>query len=94
MDDKREPIEANDLPGCLEAWKKRDVQKDTDRKKKAFFVPAEEIRQSNYDLSLNRYKEQVYEEQAYDPPAEILLQMKSLNNDIARDLDELEGLLQ
>ena len=94
LDDKREPIEANDLPGCLEAWKKRDVQKDTDRKKKAFFVPAEEIRQSNYDLSLSRYKEQVYKEQAYDPPAEILSQMKSLNNDIACNLNELEEMLR
>ncbi|MDA9347143.1 type I restriction-modification system subunit M [bacterium] len=93
LDDKREPIEANDLPGCLEAWKKRDVQKDTDRKKKAFFVPAEEIRQSNYDLSLNRYKEQVYEEQAYDPPAEILSQMKDLNDAISRDLADLKELL-
>jgi type I restriction enzyme M protein len=93
LDDKREPIEANDLPGCLEAWKKRDLQKDTDRKKKAFFVPAEEIRQSNYDLSLNRYKEQVYEEQAYDPPAEILDRMKQLNAQIVQDLSNLEEML-
>ena len=93
LDDKRNPIEANDLPDCLEAWKKRDVQKDTDRKKKAFFVPAEEIRQSNYDLSLSRYKEQVYEEQAYDPPAEILDRMKQLNAQIVQDLSNLEEML-
>jgi len=94
LDDKRDPIKANDLPDCLEAWKKRDVQKDTDRKKKAFFVPAEEIRQSNYDLSLSRYKEQVYEEQAYDPPAEILDRMKNLNAEITKDLAGLEELIR
>ncbi|HLP67264.1 MAG TPA: N-6 DNA methylase [Rhizobium sp.] len=93
LDDKRDPIETNDLPGCLEAWKKRDPQRDTDRTQKAFFVPAEEIRQSNYDLSLSKYKERLYEEEAYDPPAEILARMKSLNDDIAADLAELEGLL-
>ena len=93
LDDKRDPIEANDLPGCLEAWKKRDSQKDKDRTQKAFFVPAEEIRQSNYDLSLSKYKERLYEEEAYDPPAEILARMKSLNDEIAVDLAELEGLL-
>ena len=93
LDDKRDPIDDNDLPDCLEAWKKRDVQKDTDRKKKAFFVPAEEIRQLNYDLSLSRYKEQVYEEQAYDPPPEILDRMKQLNAQIVQDLSNLEEML-
>ena len=93
-DDKRNPTpDKDDLPDCLATWKKRNAQKDTDRKKKAFFVPAEEIRQSNYDLSLNRYKEQVYEEQAYDPPAEILSQMKDLNDEISRNLTELGEML-
>lgn len=93
LDDKRDQIEEDDLPGCLEAWKKRDPQKDTDRTEKAFFVPADEIRQSNYDLSLSRYKEQVYKEEAYDPPTEILVRMKALNDEISRDLAELEELL-
>lgn len=94
LDDKRDPIEANDLPDCLEAWKKRDPQRDTDRTQKAFFVPAEEIRQSNFDLSLSKYKERLYEEEAYDPPAEILERMKALNTEIAHDLSELEEMLR
>ncbi|MGK7754935.1 MULTISPECIES: type I restriction-modification system subunit M [unclassified Roseovarius] len=94
LDDKRDPIEANDLPDCLEAWKKRDPQRDTDRTQKAFFVPAEEIRQSNYDLSLSKYKERLYEQEAYDPPAEILERMKALNTEIAHDLSELEEMLR
>lgn len=94
LDDKRDPTpDKDDLPGCVEAWKNRDAQQLTDRTQKAFFVPAEEIRQSNYDLSLSKYKERLYKEEAYDPPAEILARMKSLNDDIARDLAELEGML-
>lgn len=93
LDDKRDAIEANDLPDCLARWQSRDLRKDTDRKEKAFFVPVDEIRKRNYDLSLSRYKEVVYEEEKYDPPKEILGRMKALNDDIAKDIAELEGML-
>ncbi|MEC7761225.1 MAG: class I SAM-dependent DNA methyltransferase [Pseudomonadota bacterium] len=93
LDDKRDPIEANDLPDCIAAWRNRDPKRDTDRKQKAFFVPAEDIREANYDLSLSKYKERVYAEQKYDPPKVILERMKILNNDIAKDLTDLEGML-
>jgi len=93
LDDKRDPIEANDLPGCLAAWRNRDAGRDTDRTQKAFFVSAQEIRDSNYDLSLGKYKERVHVAQTYDTPAVILDRMKKLNDDIASDLAELEELL-
>lgn len=93
LDDKRDPIEANDLPDCIKAWTARDPKRDTDRKQKAFFVPADDIREANYDLSLSKYKERVYEEQEYDPPKVILKQMKTLNDDISKDLADLEGML-
>ena len=57
LDDKREPVDENDLPDCLARWRARDPKKDTDRTAKAFFVPAKEIREANYDLSLSRYQE-------------------------------------
>ncbi|MBO9455344.1 N-6 DNA methylase [Paracoccus sp. R12_1] len=93
LDDKRDPIEANDLPDCITAWRNRDPKRDTDRKQKAFFVPADDIREANFDLSLSKYKERVYAEQKYDPPKVILERMKILNNDIAKDLADLEGML-
>ena len=48
---------------------------------------------ANYDLSLNRYKETVYEEKEYDLPQLVLKRMKALNSDIAGDLAELEEML-
>ncbi|NOY00571.1 MAG: N-6 DNA methylase, partial [Verrucomicrobia bacterium] len=93
LDDKRDPVDANDLPDCLSRWQARDPKKDTDRKEKAFFVPVDDIRKSNYDLSLSRYKEVIYEEEEYDPPKEILIRMKDLNDDIAKDIAELKGML-
>ena len=38
LDDKRDSVEANDLPDALKRWKDRDPRKDTDRTGKAFFV--------------------------------------------------------
>ena len=93
LDDKRDPIEANNLPDCLARWQSRDPKKDTDRRDKAFFVSAEEIRKANYDLSLARYKEHVYETEECDPPSVILGRMKALNDEISSDLAELEEML-
>ncbi|WP_407951123.1 N-6 DNA methylase, partial [Parvibaculum sp.] len=93
LDDKREPVDANDIPDCLTRWKTRDPRKDTDRTAKAFFVPAPEIREAGYDLSLGRYKEVVYEEEEYDPPQVILERMKALNDEIGADLAELAEML-
>ncbi|MEW8195893.1 MAG: N-6 DNA methylase [Candidatus Thiodiazotropha sp.] len=93
LDDKREPVSENDLPDCLARWRGSDPQKDTDRTDRAFFVPATEIREAGYDLSLSRYKETVYEEEEYDPPQLILERMKTLNDEIGTDLAELMEML-
>ncbi len=93
LDDKREKVDANDLPDVLARWQNRDPDKDTDRTAKWFFVPKTEIKANKYDLSINRYKEIVYEEEEYDPPREILSRMKNLEKEILRDIDELEGML-
>jgi len=47
-----------------------------------------------YDLSINRYKEVVYEEMAYDPPKKILAELKALEAEIQKGLVELEGMLK
>ena len=36
LDDKRGPVEENDLPDCLARWRSRDPARDTDRTAKAF----------------------------------------------------------
>lgn len=98
LDDKRAQLYdsefAGDLPSCLDSWRNRDSQNLSDRTAKAFFVPASEIREKNYDLSLNRFKETVYEEVKHDPPKEILQKLKGLESEIMKDLVELEGMLR
>lgn len=93
LDDKRNKIDANDLPELLTRWKARDAKKDTNREDKAFFVPVAEIREKKYDLSLNRYKKTVYVAEEYDPPLVILERMEALEKEIMADMAELRGML-
>jgi type I restriction enzyme M protein len=97
LDDKRTPIKANDLPSLISEFKARDKAQATcdsnDKTQKAFWVSKDDIASNKYDLSINRYKEVVYEEETYDAPKEILGKLVSLENEILADLKELEGML-
>lgn len=93
LDDKRDPIEANDIPQVLASWQARNPQTDTDRTAKAFYVPVGEIRAAKYDLSINRYKQVRYEAVAHEPPREILQRLQALEAEIAADLVVLGGML-
>ncbi len=93
LDDKRDPIGANDLPDCLVRWRKRSPHRDTDRTAQFFCVPVATIREANYDLSISTYKETVHAEVRYEPPQVILNRMKTLNEKIADDISELEVML-
>lgn len=95
LDDKREPIDANDIPDIVEQyqqWQKTGKGFE-DKKAKAFVVDKVDIAASKYDLSINRYKEIEYEEVKYDPPQVILDQLEALESDIQKDLKELRAML-
>jgi type I restriction enzyme M protein len=92
LDDKRNKIEKNDIPDILEQYNKKDT--DTYKEsKKHFFVDIKEIKDNDYDLSINRYKEIEYEEIEYPPTNEILGDIEKLSNEINSDLEELKKLL-
>ena len=93
LDDKRQVVKDNDLPDAMKAWKARDPKKLTDRTQKAFFVSADEIREKKFDLSINRYKEEIYEEETFDHPSDVLGRMKSLEAEISSCIEELEAML-
>ncbi|BAY87951.1 type I restriction enzyme M protein (plasmid) [Calothrix parasitica NIES-267] len=93
LDDKRQPVEANDIPDMLKRWKERNPEQDTNRTSKAFFVPKAEIEGNEYNLSINRYKEVEYEEVEYEPPEVILQKLGELEDKIRRNLDELKEML-
>lgn len=94
LDDKRQPVEENDIPDLLKRWKERNPEQDIDHTGKAFFVPKAEITTNGYDLSINRYKKTEYAEVKYEPPKIILQKLRDLEDEIRADLDVLEGLLE
>ena len=95
LDDKREPIAANDIPDIVEKYKQwlKTGKGFEDRKAKAFVVNKADIAANKYDLSINRYKETAYEEVEYESPVVILDQLEALEIDIQKDLKELRAML-
>lgn len=93
LDDKRNPVEANDLPDVLARWRDRDAEKDRARTDQSFFVPKADIVAQGYDLSLNRYKEVVHEEVEHRAPLDIIADIEKLDAEIAADLAELKAML-
>jgi type I restriction enzyme M protein len=93
LDDKRDPVNENDMPDALACWRKRNAKKDADRTAKHFMVPVKEIEEKDFDLSINRYKEAKHEEVKYDPPKRIISKLRALETEIAKDLSELEAML-
>jgi type I restriction enzyme M protein len=108
LDDKRAELKgegSNDLPDAKAKWKQyrklvlanapvTDIEKAFgDKTQKAFVVDAKDIISNKFDLSINRYKEVVYEEEEYEHPKVILKKLKALESEIMADIDELEGML-
>lgn len=94
LDDKRNPIEDNDINDIVERFSNLDKEEDRKRTEQSFFVPVEEIRDNGYDLSINKYKEIEYEEIQYDSPSVILNRIKILEKEISQEINELERMLE
>jgi type I restriction enzyme M protein len=98
LDDKRTELdhskhENDNLPDILARWKNREAEKGRSRTAQSFTVPKAEIAARGYDLSINRYKEVVYEQEKLDPPQLILAELNALEREIQKDMAELEGML-
>ena len=95
LDDKRNPVAANDLPDVLSRWlslsKPQSPEKDRARTEQSFTVPKEDIVAQGYDLSLNRYKEIAHDEVEHRPPLEIIADIEALEDEIAQGPRRAEG---
>lgn len=94
LDDKRVEIEDNDINDIIERFNNLDKEVDRKKTEQSFFVDVEEIRENGYDLSINKYKEIVYEEVVYDAPQVIMNKVKELEKEISVGLEELERMLE
>jgi type I restriction enzyme M protein len=98
LDDKRTPLDSsnhsqNNLPDILARWRNRAEEGDRPRTAQSFLVPKAEIAANGYDLSINRYKEIVYDAVDYEAPAVILAELEALEEEIQAGMAELRRML-
>lgn len=93
LDDKRQLIEANDIPDIVNRYHNLKAESKRSRTDKSFMVPVKEIQTNKYDLSINRYKEVVYEEKTYERPTVIISQIETLDKERADLLKQLKKML-
>ncbi|CAH9063478.1 hypothetical protein PSECIP111951_02911 [Pseudoalteromonas holothuriae] len=83
----------NNIPDVLYRWQQRVNESSRTRTEQSFYVPVAEITSNDYDLSINRYKEVVYEEVNYDEPQVILKRIKELQQAMDKGIADLEAML-
>ncbi len=93
LDDKRTPIEANDIPDVIARYNNLEDEAKRDRTEQSFMVSKEEIVKNGYDLSVNKYKKTEYKPIEYPPTSEIVQKIDDLEKDIQREMGELKKLL-
>ena len=90
-----EEHEKNNLPDILARYGMREnSERENPRTAQSFTVSKDEIAKAGYDLSLNRYKEIIYEAVEYDPPAQIIAELREMESEIAKGLSTLEEMLK
>ncbi len=92
LDDNRKKLADNPLPVARDAYIERMANTPTERTNH-FYVGIDDIRENGLDLSYNRYKEFVYEEQPHEPPQKILTALFQLEDEIRKDMEELRNLI-
>ena len=93
LDDKRTPVSENDIPDIIARFKNPAGEADRKRTDKSFMVPRQDIVDNDYDLSINKYKEVEYKAVEYPPTSEIMANLREIETEIKKEMDELEKLL-
>ena len=78
LDDKRTPIEANDIPDALAKWPNREGGPNSYR------VPIEKIKENDWSLAAGKYRPITTETVNHDMPAEILKEVLKSENELIR----------
>ncbi len=64
-----------------------------DRTQKSFLIPKTDIVANDYDLSINRYKEIIYDEVVYEKPQTLIADIKAIDKKRLAAMLDLEKML-
>ncbi len=93
LDDKRVPVTENDIPDIVARFHNLAAEEERARTEQSFLVPKAEIVENGFDLSINKYKKTEYVPVEYPPTSEIFAELRELEEEIAKGLKELEGMV-
>ena len=93
LDDKRTAAADNDIPDIVSRFHDLSTEAGRERTEQSFLVPKAEIAENGYDLSINKYKKTAYVPAEYPPTSEIFAELRALEAEIQRGLEELEGMV-
>lgn len=94
LDDKRTPVQDNDIDDIVERFHNLDKEIDRKRTEQSFFVDKQEIVDNDYDLSINKYKETEQVKIEYPSTDEILADLNDLEDEIEKGIKELKEMLK
>jgi type I restriction enzyme M protein len=88
LDQKRDFIDGKgDIPDIIKKFKQRS------KSAQSILVPFSEIKKSDYNLSISRYKKVEHEEVAYEEPEVLIEKVSQLEEEIAKELQELKAMI-
>ena len=90
LDQKRTECPENDIPDVIARFKNMDAEATRTRKEQSFLVPVEEIRENDYDLSINKYKEVERVKVEYEAPEVIFGKIATLQEVINNAMSEFK----
>ncbi len=83
LDERRNPISANDIPDLLEKWENKPESE------KSWWVDIKEIEKDGYNLTAGRYKKYKVELIEHEDPKEIVKKILNIEEEIKEDLKKL-----
>jgi type I restriction enzyme M protein len=85
----------NNLPDILARWMQRDgSERKRPRTAQSFVVSKADVAANGYDLSVNRYREELHVAVDYRSPKDILGDLARLEAEIQQEMKELGGMLK
>lgn len=94
LDQKRNPVSENDIPDIISRFHALENERDRKRTDQSFLVFVEDIREHDYDLAFNTYKETVREAVEYEAPEVILERAAALSARISDGIKSLQSLIK
>ena len=91
LDQKRTEVAENDIPDVIARFHNLEAEAQRTRKDKSFLVPVDDIRQNDYVLSINKYKEVEHERVEYEPTEVILERVMKLEDEIVAAVREFRN---